>query len=128
MTVLAIVRVEQNEWLFRAAAEAAAQLGARRGLASALAERLTDEKLCRDALERLITLTVEKRPVGGGNGMTRQERIAAQDAWRELIVAHGEDIEAGKKFQVGDDEHLPRALFARAEHWTLPEGKPWPAE
>ena len=126
--VLAIVRVEQNEWLFRSAADAAAQLGARQELVSALAERLTDEKLCRDALERLIALTVEKRPVGGGNGMTRQERIAAQDAWRELVAAHGEKIEAGNKFQVGDDDHLPRALFARAEHWTLPDGKTWPTE
>ena len=126
--VLAIVRVEQNEWLFRSAADAAAQLGARRELASALAERLTDEKLCRDALERLIALTVESRANGGGSGMTRQERIAAQDAWRELIATHGENIEAGKKFQVEDDEHLPRVLFARAAHWTLSDGKTWPTE
>ncbi|XHR31017.1 MAG: hypothetical protein ACFUZC_10715 [Chthoniobacteraceae bacterium] len=126
--VLAIIRVEANEWLFRAAADAAAQLGARRQLAAALAERLTDEKLCPEALQRLSALAVENRANGGGSGMTRQERITAQEAWREWISAHGEDLEVGKKFQAGDDTHLPRALFARAIHWDLPNGKKWPQE
>jgi len=127
--VLAIIRTEHNDWLFRAAVGAAAVLGARRELAEALVERFPDEKLCGEVMQGLVHLAVDLQSKGGGSSgtVTREDRIAAQAAWRVFIAAHGEAIEAGKKFQAGDDKNLPRVLFLRS-YWMLSDGTRWPAE
>ena len=124
--ILAIIKTENNEWVFRSATTAAAQLGAKRALAEAAVEKLSNEKLTYDALRVLMPLVIDiPNSSGGFSTMTRMETLNMQTAWRNFIAQHGEDIDAGKKHKFGDDG-FPRALLGKM---TLTHnGQRWPKE
>ena len=120
-----MIRTETDAWRFAYVCRAAMQLNARRDLAEALIERLTDEKLRGIPLQELIVLVVEGQ--SHRYLITPEGLIAMQAAWREWIAQHGEEIDAGKKFKPGD-KNLPRTLFGTFDQLPLPDGSHWPAE
>jgi len=114
--VLAMIKAKPNDWLFSAACDAATKLGAKRELAEAAAEQLSDQKLFYKAQQVLLDLVMDKGPNGGRTDLSEQDRLILQRAWREFIARHGDDIDAGKKYKVGDDEEkggLPRILIGK---------------
>jgi len=131
--VLAICKDEDTDWVFRSAYAAVEKLGTRRDLAEALTERLRlREQSYHGALGGLIHLAMEMgndfSSIGSGGSPTSDDLLSMQAAWRKWIAQHAADIEAEKKFQLGDDANLPRELFGNVTWWNFPDGKRWPEE
>jgi len=121
--LLAIIRAEDHETLFRYACIAAKQLGAKRSLAEAVVERLPNDKLTANALLVLIALVTDYSPPASRGSLTRQERIDLQTAWRQFIAKNGKEIDAGKKYKA-DDRNFPIVLLGNMR-WSQ-NGQDWP--
>jgi hypothetical protein len=126
--LLEIIALEQDEWLLRAASDAAAQLGARYEMLETWATRLAEEAHYEQGLDNLQTV-VAGLPNGWSrrHEPTRSERIALRTHWQQFLSVHAAELRAGKKFQVGDPALTP-GLFGRARSFQLPDGTTWPVQ
>ena len=126
--VLQVLRTAKEEWLFRAASNAAIALDAKYERLQVLVARLDEPDMlikCMDGLKTVFGNT-------GGGGSNSNIDLAAEGKrvkpqWEAFIKRHEEHLRAGKTFDLPHPEILPEML-PEGYHVSLTNGKNWPKQ
>lgn len=124
--VLAVMRAAKDDWLIRAAGNAALAVGVPRAERVAVwIERLGDEAVTMRAFDQLLELV----EVTNGHGMqgkpdsAEARRLHAR--WQRFLAAERDAIAKGRKYRIGDPE-LTVDLLPKGFVLNLKGGATWP--
>ncbi len=124
--LLEVLQTTHQRWIVQQAADGACALNGQYEASLICANRLPEDgflSLSLDVLARNID------GIGGGHSgrtdLSRGERLAIRDAWRQFLTANAAELKSGKRFHY-QDPAVSRALFGRSRAWQLPDGSFWP--
>jgi len=125
-SVLAILTKATEEWLFRAASNAALALDAKYERIEILVSRLDEPDMMFKCLDALKTIF----PNTGGGGHSSNIDIAAagkqiKPKWQAFIEKHKAHLKAGKGFKIPHPDVTPD-MFPKEYHMSLKDGTYWP--
>ncbi len=123
--VLEVLQTTQQEWVMRAAGNAACMPGGRYEASLICANRLPEDGFLQLSLD-VLAQNIEG--LGGGSSgrsdLSRGERLALRDAWLRFLSQNAAALKSGKRFHYQDPAVRP-ALFGRARTY-YPDGSEWP--
>jgi hypothetical protein len=125
--VLQVFAGTKHHWVLNAARNAAVNLGARVDVVRISAERMHEPDMLSDAMTSFSMIVQHSGSRGGNNNISRDEVLAIQQAWLEFLDEHFDEIQAGKRFEIGDPALTPE-LFGRAATFYLEGGEKWPPQ
>lgn len=124
--VLEILRTANEDWLFRAASNAAFALDAKYERIQILISRLDEPNMLFQCLDNLKTIFDN---TGGGGADSNIDLVAAakktKPKWEAFVKKHEEYLKAGKTFTLPHPEVTPD-MFPRGYYMSLRNGKSWP--
>jgi HEAT repeat protein len=122
--LLEILRTEKEQQLLSAASSAAYHLCQRVELYRIWVSRLEEPKIGREALNHLCSIVKWQSSGSDGSPSTPEVMKKAQVLWSEFLKEHAEEINAGKRYKMGDSalkaEMFPGTAFRDKD------GRKWP--
>lgn len=123
--LLAIMQRAKEEWLLRAALEAAQKNGVYFEALEESANRLDEPGMTEKIFQSLIGVIGGAQGWGSNQQTTDADGVKMKPHWMKLLKIKRSVINSGQQIKIGDPA-LTKELFPPTFAFTLPDGKKWP--